>query len=541
MAEQITGIEQVAYSRETTWNSETTHTASSGTTTTMVSADLTDAPVNKFRGAMFYCVNDDDAATNDGLWRKCDGFDPANNRARFDGDAWAAAIANADTFKHYFIPRFSECSLSRDLKFGDRSGYKRESLYKKFNDPYIRGEAGISLTAELTGMGHKATYGEASGSAAGQPIAMTAGHESRFAVGQPILIRTTGAAAMGADEWTVITSINTTAHTLTVSPVTANAAVNLDAVYGLSMPGELGVLLSGALGSVLQAGRGGEVAAAPAPAATGFTVTDGTQFAVGGIIGVGLTTGVEWTQVTSIATNAITVSPELSTAPVAADIVYNSWTCGPADTGHESYTFNLYKHGILYTVNGCKSTVSIEGIETDALPQAKFEILGGSTDARADGTLPSDWDDAYSAVTPPVPVGYYLQIAPAKANTASKEFSDASFELGSDLSRRYSPTATAGVANVSVTGWKAPVIKAKLNKEALSTLNPFTAATAGTLQRVRLILGTTPGATIVIDLRQAQTLVVNEAENDGRDYWEVEFHAKDDASSTVPPFVVALC
>jgi hypothetical protein len=213
----------------------------------------------------------------------------------------------------------------------------------------------------------------------------------------------------------------------------------------------------------------------------------------------------------------------------------------PADTGHESFMFTLYKHAIKYVVNGCRVGMSIEGIETDALPVVKFEALSGGADVRTDEAIPADWDDAYANTTPPVPVGYYLQVAPALANTASKEFTDASFELGSDLSRRYAPSASEGIANVSITGWKAPTIKCKLNKEALSTLNPFTAATAGTLQRVRLILGGTPGSTVIIDFRQAQTLIVNEAESDGRDYWEVEFHAKDDATSaTLPPFVVAL-
>lgn len=552
MGENISGIQAVGYSHEGAsssdgvWNTEKTVTASAGSATTVVADGagaeygLLEATLNWFAGALFKCVGEDTGTDILNSLRRCDGSDVAasgnltDDTATFNGDPWDATTADGDTFKFWFTPRFSECSLSREPKFGDRSGYMRESLFKKYKNPHIRTESGVTLTAELGGMGHKAGYDVVAASPAPTTTTFSVADGTRFTAGQSILVDNT------TDGLTRVTISSISTNALTTTPAMSTAPTAADGVFGMSEPGELGVLMAGCMGSVLQSGRG-DVAAAPSSSTT-FTVTDGTQFDVGGIVGVDVNGGgtVEWAQITTISTNLLTVTPAFSATPTSGT-VYNTWTIQPADTGHESFTFTLYKHAIKYILNGCRGTFGIDNIALDELANVNFDFMGGGKEARSDEAIPADWDDNYAAFDPPIPVGAYLQIAPATTTAASEEFVDASFELGSGVSRRYSPSATAGIANVSVTGWDAPTISCKINKDTLASFNPLTAQEAGTLQHVRLVLGGTPGKTVVIDFRQAQTMVVNDSEDNDRDTWDLEFIACDDATVTArPPIVIAL-
>jgi hypothetical protein len=253
---------------------------------------------------------------------------------------------------------------------------------------------------------------------------------------------------------------------------------------------------------------------------------------------------VEWTQIQTITsgTDVMTVSPALTFTPAANDKVYNTFTVQPKTDDHGSFTFEIYEDAIKHVVNGAKGSFSIDGIETDEIPKVNFSFMTGGKETLSDLAIPADFEDVYCNTAPPIPISAYLQIAPTTATTESVEFRDASFELGSQVSRRYSPKASAGISNVSITDWDSPTISCQINMEALSTTNLATALEAGTLQRVRLILGGTPGRTVIIDFRQAQSKEVQAfQENDGREYWEITFEAKNNASSTMPAFVIALC
>lgn len=544
MGEQVTEIRQISYSPELTWKTEREITATGGDaaayTYATSAAGLTDATPNKFHGAMFLCSTG--SGTNDTKWRRCDGFDPGAtptaDTAYFQGDPWAAD-PSADKFKIHFVPKMAEAGkLTRKEVFASRKGYKSGSLNKKYKDAYIRTDVDLAFALELNGPGYKASYGEVE--AAPAPSTTTFKvllATTLYQVGQSILINNTTDSLLRRR----ITAIDSSTMVITVTPAMPHAPTAADKVFGLSAPGECGVLMAGCMGSTLNAGRGDAVQASPAPTTTAFTVLDGTQFVAGCYIGVTVGTGVEWTQVTAVATNALTVSPALSSIPSAGAVVYNAWTIQPADTSHESFTLTSYEHAVKRVLLGCRGTFKIEGIETDeAIPKVSFEFMAGADETLSDASIPSDWTDAMDNFDPPAAVGNFLQIDPAAANTASKEFSNASFSLGSEVSRRKARSATAGIANVSVTGWKECTLQVRINKDTLATYNPITAMEAGTLQRVRLILGGTPGRTVIIDMKEAQTMAVSDEESDGRDYWGVTFEAKDTRSNTRPAFVIAL-
>ena len=542
MAEQTTRIRLLTYSHESTWNSAKTVTAASGATTTVTSAaSLTDTVLNKYQGSLWKCTADPVDGTNLDLYRKCDGFDPTAaptaDTAYFQGDEWAGAAAINDTFSFYFVPRIQEGSIERNDVFGERNDYHRDS-FDKFPDVRIRTEADVSFVTELTGMGFKATQDAVAAAPAPAPSTTTFSvtNGSDFSAGQSVLIDN----ATDGLVRRYISSVTTNA--IVVTPAMTNAPTAGDKVWGLTQPGEIGNLLSACVGSVVNGGGRGDLVAASANAST-ITVADGTQFAAGQYIGVDVDAAgtIEWTQVTNVATHVLTVSPALSSSATAADRVYNTFTVQPADASHEPVTFEVYEDAVKHVVNGAKGTFSIDGIETDELPKVNFSFISGGNETLSDLAIPADFEDVYVNYNPPIPVGSFLQIAPTTAITPSEEFRGASFELGSTMSRRYSPKGAAGITEVSLTEWDSPTITCQINMDTLSSFNPVTAYEAGTLQRVRLILGGTPGRTVVIDFRQAQTKAVQAfQENDGREYWEVTFEAKNDASSTLPAFVIAL-
>jgi len=270
-----------------------------------------------------------------------------------------------------------------------------------------------------------------------------------------------------------------------------------------------------------------------------------TQYAVNQYIGVGLTTGTEWVKITAVDSGGsgdLNVAPDLSASPADGDIIYACWTMDPADTGHESYTITAYEHAIKHVLTGCVGTFSIDGIEPDSIPKINFEFTSGGNETVSADTIPSDWCDAYADYDPPLPVGAILQIDPATAGVASKEFISASFELGQTVSRRLSPSGSAGVAAVSVTDRDAPTHTVTYNMDAETTFNPLDAMEAGTLQKIRLILGGDPSEAVIIEFRKAQTMSVQAfQENDGRETWEVVYQAKDPGdSTTLEPWVIAL-
>lgn len=547
MAEQISRIRLLTYSPEKTFNSLTTITADSGTAYSFVDAnDLTDATLNKYEGAMWYCVLDAAGGDNTGFYRRCDGFDPTTgptaeltaDAVYFQGDLWAADVASSDTFNYRFVPRIQEASLERNDVFCERSDYHRDT-FDKFPDVYVRTEADVSFACELTGMGMMATYDTVQASPAPTTETFSVADGADFAVGQSIWIdnSTDGLSRR------YISSISTNA--ITVTPAMSNAPTANDKVYGLSRPGEVGNLIAACIGTVVNGGGSGSIATA-GTSGSSFTIQDKTQFAAGQYIGVedADTLGtVEWTQLLTVdaSTGVSTCSPALSFTPAANDKIYNTFTVQPADTGHETLTFQLFEDAVLHTVNGGGGTFSIDGIETDECPKINFSFVCGGNETLSDSAINSNYEDIYCNTNPPVPIGAYLQIAPSTAVSDSEEFRNASFELGSQMTRRYSPYASAGIAAVSMSDWDSPTITCQINMDSLSSFNPMTAFEAGTLQRLRLILGGTPGRTVIIDFRQAQTKVVQGFnENDGREYWEVTFEAKNDASSTLPPFVIAL-
>lgn len=551
MAEQISRIVALAYSPEETWNAEKTYTASAGSTTTVVSSadlDVTDHPeVNRFKDAMFYCVTDPVDGTNALAWRQCDGHLPASDTVYFQNDAWAGTTAVNDTFKIFFVPRLIEGSVKREDKFGDRSGYKRDN-FRKYPNPYIRTEADLSFTTELTGMGAVCGYGEFNGAAgSGTSVVLKANNGRHFSAGTFVKITTTGAA--GGTSYNLVTAVST--DTLTITPAYTGASLANDSVWGFAQPGEIGNLMMGCVGTLVSNGGMADEDTGAGSTTTCIPTHDATQFSAGDYIGVDYGSGtatadVRWVQVTDVTGGTVTVSPAMdgAAAPAAGDVLYNTWTVKPADTGHESFTMTVYEHAVKHVLTGCKGTFTIDNIDTDQIPQVKFEFVSGGNETLSDEAIPSDWVDATLDTTPPLPVGAYLQIAPTAANTASKEFRACSFSLGSSLTRRVSPSATTGIANISVTDWDAPTIKCQINMDTLSTYNPITAMEARTLQRVRLILGGDPGSTVIIDFRQSQiTATQGFNETDGREYWDLEIKAMDPAdttSSTLPPWVIAI-
>ena len=169
-----------------------------------------------------------------------------------------------------------------------------------------------------------------------------------------------------------------------VSPSGDGSAASLD-----RMSAFLGVF------GTRSAGTGDSVIGTPTPTTTTFTVSDGTRFAANDWILVNN----EVTQIQSIATNALTVSPALSSAPSATDVVYQAEVFTPDDTGHQTHTILSLVDDQLEELNGVSFTVKVtadsygnivmieaEG-DSGSYTLSDAQSLDGSQDGSADAVV----------------------------------------------------------------------------------------------------------------------------------------------------------
>lgn len=117
------------------------------------------------------------------------------------------------------------------------------------------------------------------------------------------------------------------------------STTRLNAAASPSTPPNL-IPLKGILGQYVAAGS--TVEASPSPTATGFTVASGhgARFRVNQII---IVNG-EWTVITGISTDALTLGIALSDAPSASDVVYNTYNFWPDPANAQSMAFQHFKH-----------------------------------------------------------------------------------------------------------------------------------------------------------------------------------------------------
>jgi hypothetical protein len=107
----------------------------------------------------------------------------------------------------------------------------------------------------------------------------------------------------------------------------------------------------------------------------------GTRFKKGTFIAVQISGAMEWTKVTNIATDTLTVSPALSGTPADSAIVRNLYNYAAAETHANSLTIrqaNVGSSAAQYTFNGCYGNFALELPEFGQLPMMTLQITATS-------------------------------------------------------------------------------------------------------------------------------------------------------------------
>lgn len=141
------------------------------------------------------------------------------------------------------------------------------------------------------------------------------------------------------------------------------------------------ILLTHALGT--EWASKGSVAVAAGSSTTAIVVTTGhgTRFKKGTFIAVEISGAMEWTKITNIATDTLTVSPALSGTPTDGDIVRNLYNYAAAETHANSLTLqqaNVGSSAAQYTFNGCYGNFALELPEFGQLPMMTLQITATS-------------------------------------------------------------------------------------------------------------------------------------------------------------------
>lgn len=152
------------------------------------------------------------------------------------------------------------------------------------------------------------------------------------------------------------------------------------------------ILLTHALGT--EWASEGSVAVAAGSSTTAIVVTTGhgTRFKKGTFIAVEISGAMEWTKITNIATDTLTVSPALSGTPTDGDIVRNLYNYAAAETHANSLTLqqaNVGSSAAQYTFNGCHGNFSLTLPEFGQLPTMDLSITAVSVTGPSAQSIPT--------------------------------------------------------------------------------------------------------------------------------------------------------
>jgi len=253
------------------------------------------------------------------------------------------------------------------------------------------------------------------------------------------------------------------------------------------------LMLGHALGGVRVA-VGSTVASAASPTAFTLQAGDGANFAKGCFIAVTIAGEPEWTQITNVSTDTLTVSPALSGTPATSAVVRNLYNFVPAESHSSSLTIQQAFVGdstAQVTANGCYGDISFEMPEFGKLPSMSLSLtatnfVGPSTQSLGVATA-SDPEGAAFAWTPKV----YFATSVDRATSLVCESASVDFANGWELVR--DPGAVQTVHSVVNAGGRPTAVKANI-KLRFDSAYP-TAFSADTAYRLIIVQKIGTGAT----------------------------------------------
>jgi hypothetical protein len=261
------------------------------------------------------------------------------------------------------------------------------------------------------------------------------------------------------------------------------------------------------------AGDGDTVQASPSPTTGGFTVADGGRFSLYDWIMV----NGELTQITGISTNALTVSPGLSAAPSASDVVYQAEKFTPDDSGHQTHTMLFLTDDRLVTHRGCVFSPKVTVEQFGALVYMELEADAEDylvEDAIAlDASLPS----SYSCVKFTNTAGCYF---------GSTELYVNSFEFDMAHGRQELRDTNAGLRfDIRSREAQAGVVFRDTGKTPKTSWE-----NSSTLAELLLSAGNSAGSCFAV-AGQAQLVEAPHTNNNDTRYWDATFRYRDEHDS----------
>lgn len=199
--------------------------------------------------------------------------------------------------------------------------------------------------------------------------------------------------------------------------------------------------------------------------ATAFDVHagDGTKFAKGDFIAVTISGEPEWTQITNVSTDTLTVSPALSSAPATSAVVRQLYNYVPAESHSSSLAVSQAFVGdasAQVIANGCYGDLAFEMPEFGKLPSMSLSLTatnftGPSTQSLSVASVTDEMGAAF-AWTPKV----YLATSVSRGSSLVCESASVEFANAWELVR--DPGATQTVHSVVNVGGRPTAVKANI-------------------------------------------------------------------------------
>lgn len=222
------------------------------------------------------------------------------------------------------------------------------------------------------------------------------------------------------------------------------------------------LILNHALGPAMA--NEGDVISGTASTTTVINVTAGTRFVKGTFIAVEVAGQMEWAKIINIVTNALTIAPALSAAPITpGTIVRNLYNFAPAESHTNSLTIQQAFVGdatAQVTANGCYGDVSFDLPEFGKLPSMSLALTatnftGPSSQSLSVASATDEMGPAF-AWAPSV----YLATSVNRATRLVCE--GATIEFANDWQMVRDPGATQTVSAVVNTGGRPTAVKATI-------------------------------------------------------------------------------
>lgn len=261
-----------------------------------------------------------------------------------------------------------------------------------------------------------------------------------------------------------------------------------------AIDGEVGKLLKAVFGT--QDKDTGSLVSGSGSTTTTIDVTagQGSQFSIGNLVGVGLSTGIEVRRITNIATDTLTVTPAFSGAPANGNTVYAADNFRLADSGHGTVSFVAKGDGREFCLTGCMGSVKFGGITADGRPMFDFNFMGDGWSETTKASLPAA-TDSYTNYAPTV-VGSPCYISTSATGLTIAEFD---LDLGNKIVEQPSTAGTNGRATYVVTGRD---IKGKL--KAFFNTTQLTSFKNATEVPILMQVGSTAGNIVAFAIPKAQ-------------------------------------